>query len=277
MSTAAISAEAEQRIVACNISQHRNLCDEIQRLLPREVRDMIYTHLLSENVHYDLPATYDDPIRTPTPKVLEKFLHARDSAYIGSKAYAELVETWYRLTVFRLNGCSYVVDLFDLKQWNLADDVNSRHQVRNVHITVQPGKYNAKEHYTEPEDVLMPKDFDMLAQLQRPATVTIVLDISSWKYYNTADHNVKPFVAFVYEVVSPTLERLMTADIKVAVQIDSAMPVYLTKDDLNMDYLVKLYERRNVSSSSPSTSIGPYDTSCITIYYDVSFWELNVW
>jgi hypothetical protein len=50
----------------------------------------------------------------------------------------------------------------------------------------------------------------------------------------------------------------MAAKVKVAVQIESAMPLYLTKDDLNMDYWVRLYEKRNVLSFSPSTSAGPY-------------------
>jgi hypothetical protein len=56
----------------------------------------------------------------------------------------------------------------------------------------------------------------------------------------------------------PTLERLMAAEVKVAVQVESAMPLYLTKDDLNMDYWVRLYEKRNALSFSPSTSAGPY-------------------
>ena len=39
----------------------------------------------------------------------------------------------------------------------------------------------------------MPKDLDLLAQLQKPPTLTIILDLSSSHYRYSAEHNVKPF------------------------------------------------------------------------------------
>jgi hypothetical protein len=201
-------AEVDKHIIGCSVSQNQNLCNEMQRLLPRELRDMVYTNLLDEDSHYDVRATrYKNNLSfdPTTPKFLKSFPHARDPTYIGSTTYTELIETWYRVTVFRLNLRSNVATLFDLKLCDLAGDLSPSQQVRNVTVTVQPRNYNAKEHYPEPEDVLMPKDFDVLAQLQGPATVTIILDLSLWIYHNTADHNVKPFFALVYEVVSPTL------------------------------------------------------------------------
>ena len=76
---------------------------------------------------------------------------------------------------------------------DLAGGENIRQQVRNVYVTFQPSNYGPKTHYPETKDVLMSKDLDLLAQLQKPVTVTIILDLSSWHYRYFPDHNVKPF------------------------------------------------------------------------------------
>jgi hypothetical protein len=55
------------------------------------------------------------------------------------------------------------------------------------------------------------------------------------------------------------LERLLTADIKVKVNVDDGVSLDLTRNDLNVDFFIQLVERRNAWLSALSALSAAYD------------------
>jgi hypothetical protein len=101
--------------------------------------------------------------------------------------------------------------------------------------------------------------FDQLTQLQTPATVVIQILRPFMYYTHFSDHGLKLFFALVYEIISPMLERLLTADIKVKVNVDDGVSLDLTRNDLNVDFFIQLVERRNAWLSALSALSAAYD------------------
>jgi hypothetical protein len=95
------------------------LCEQIQRELPRELRDNIYEYLLDTKVHYiNLHHTYymfndkGEPTREyyedkngiiPGPRITSVG-HLADINYVGEAMRNELAETYYRTKVFSFEG-----------------------------------------------------------------------------------------------------------------------------------------------------------------------------
>ena len=147
----------------CNavcVPQCLALCEEMQKKVPRELRDMIYGHVLYTSKIHIAEADLDHESRAetrPTETVegvtafprrapisfsqdfLEHF-RRRDYAHIVNDGYAdtltrvEFLEAWYRTTTFCVNDAKTMSDLLASDHWGTS--LNVRSLVRSVELSL---------------------------------------------------------------------------------------------------------------------------------------------
>lgn len=74
-----------------------SLCESICNNLPREIRDMIYEYLYDHDTIYVGPEYFT---KTTQPCQLSLKAHYWDNEYVGRDMQREIVESWYRTTLF---------------------------------------------------------------------------------------------------------------------------------------------------------------------------------
>ncbi len=75
----------------------RSLCEAMYLQLPREIRDIIYCHLAADSTIYVGPEYL---LKTSEPCMDDRGAHYWNTAYVGEEIKRELVESWYRNTLF---------------------------------------------------------------------------------------------------------------------------------------------------------------------------------
>jgi hypothetical protein len=110
----------------------RSICDDIQHLLPRELRDMIYGYLLVQQTCHEIQKDYTEtanPKMTPFRRAgspSENAIswphdpHTVDIEYVGRSFKAELGETWYHSCNFVLDDCSYLQNFLQFDLWSFG-------------------------------------------------------------------------------------------------------------------------------------------------------------
>jgi hypothetical protein len=88
--------QAEKYIESYAMSSCQVICEDMQKKLPRELRDNIYKCIVGEETAHNAS--------TKHPPWLEDTYHSHlcDAKYIGSITKTELAETWYRLVLFKI-------------------------------------------------------------------------------------------------------------------------------------------------------------------------------
>jgi hypothetical protein len=88
--------QAEKYIESYAMSSCQVICEDMQKKLPRELRDNIYKCIVGEETAHD--------VSTKHPPRLEDTYHSHlcDAKYMGSITKTELAETWYRLVLFKI-------------------------------------------------------------------------------------------------------------------------------------------------------------------------------
>jgi hypothetical protein len=218
----------------------------MQRLLPRELPDMVYAELLGPDPYYKYLTTShkltdvgdDFPVfeNIGFPEHQE---HVRNPAYVGAATYRELAETWYETVQVKLNHRSDVTDLFSYDIWGL--DLNPHHHMRNVHIKIKPSThFNPEVHVFHPADVLMPKNLEYLTGLEKPGKITIFLSFSPWKGLSPTANQVRPWFTRVASIF-PVLEQLMTKCTKVKIKVADSEVVEVKKEGLDVNCWIAMY------------------------------------
>lgn len=75
----------------------RPFCEKVLEILPREIRDIIYDYVHSHDTIYVGPEYLR---KTGQPCESDYGAHYWDTGYVGSDMNVELVESWYRSTLF---------------------------------------------------------------------------------------------------------------------------------------------------------------------------------
>ncbi|KAF1829859.1 hypothetical protein BDW02DRAFT_573596 [Decorospora gaudefroyi] len=102
--------------------QCQSICDDVCNRLPREVRDMIYSFTHEHETIYVGPEYL---LRTSTQRPCEadRDAHYWDAEYMGVQTQREMVESWYRTTLFyfydKAHNASVVEQFLVLDRWGL--------------------------------------------------------------------------------------------------------------------------------------------------------------
>jgi hypothetical protein len=235
-----LQREAEHHIEDAAISQCRDLCDTMQAVLPRELRDMVYGYLLIDETKCGHTKKLEDehssifhvPRRPDmyVPTTFEQYPHVRDEYYVGIETMTELAEAWYRSAQFTFDYRAKIRQLFEQEPWGL--DLDVRQLIRNVHVHIWPSYY--------PDDVVRPgtdhfffvEDIHLLSELRKPAIVTIRLDVKNWAYQPFQDDQVKYYIEGIAEFLFPVLRKLLEGEVKVLVQVAEKASIEIKGEDL---------------------------------------------
>ncbi|KAJ4352749.1 hypothetical protein N0V95_003967 [Ascochyta clinopodiicola] len=98
----------------------RALCEGVYHRFPREVRDMIYSHIHPQYT-LDIDADYFTSTKATIPtddwNVLIVHHHIWDPAFVTGKVHAELMEQYFRSTTFEFQSFEHIVKFRVTDQW----------------------------------------------------------------------------------------------------------------------------------------------------------------
>ncbi|KAH7397390.1 hypothetical protein BKA66DRAFT_454273 [Pyrenochaeta sp. MPI-SDFR-AT-0127] len=99
----------------------RPLCDDVCRILPREIRDIIYSYVHSHDTIYVGPEYISN---RGQPCESDRGAHYWDAEFVGKEMRNEIVESWYRSTLFffydQANNARVVDQFLVLDRWELG-------------------------------------------------------------------------------------------------------------------------------------------------------------
>jgi hypothetical protein len=98
---------------------------------------MVYGQLLAEQLScpvYIMPEDNRSSYNDPVPIFIRMYPHISDRNYVDEQTYSELAESWYRLSLFRLDCLSDVSSFFTRDVWGLY--LESRQYVRHVQVQI---------------------------------------------------------------------------------------------------------------------------------------------
>jgi hypothetical protein len=192
------------------------LCKQIQRKLPRELRDIIYEYLLNTGTEYfyagRISKMFDDEGQpnsdyiehengiVPGPRILS-FGHLADTNYVGRMMRNELAEAYYRGTIFSFQGFVYSMPhqclediLFrTMDPWYIGAELSGL--VENVEILAK-------------DDILMdpdhPQDLNAFTHLLRfEAAIRINVKVNVyWSREHTTDANLAVATSKLFPLVN---------------------------------------------------------------------------
>jgi hypothetical protein len=124
----------------------QSLCQEIQRKLPRELRDMIYEQPLTEDTTVWGEEDEDEcPMcwySDDQPACRKHFLpHLRSIDYLGVETKIEVAEIWYRTSVFQFTDLYTLSDLLRENPFDIP--FHPGNLIR--HVTLEPYNYEGSD------------------------------------------------------------------------------------------------------------------------------------
>ena len=127
-----LQGELKAHVLAVATSQCRNLCETMQTLLPRELRDIIYGYLLADECKCDDTKRLENDKNSMryvprkrgehVPNLFDDYPYVRDTEYVGIETRIELAEMWCWLARFTFDFRSKVQEVLAKKIWGLQLD-----------------------------------------------------------------------------------------------------------------------------------------------------------
>ncbi|KAG9194027.1 hypothetical protein G6011_04062 [Alternaria panax] len=223
--------KTQQYIKDYRTSECLEFCSKMQRLLPRELRDMIYENLLP-NPH-GWHVMIDKNIATKINRRL------RNPSFVGQQTHVELAQTWYLNSVFTTGNSSDMNYLLQCMYWGLPQMDFSQY-IRHVHIEVKPihavrqdDWSNSSLYYRCKEGVCLPSNFAKLSSLRELATVAIRIRYEDWRYDGVANTSGRVSMDSWVTDVFPLLKQLADVGVKLAVIIDHREAVEVGPEHLD--------------------------------------------
>jgi hypothetical protein len=106
------------------MSSCQEICEGMQKKLPRELRDKIYECIIGTDITQQVRA------RSPPSLQGARDSHACDVKYTGSTFKTELVETWYRLVCFQVHSRDDIERFIRRDMWGLG--LHPRQHIQKV-------------------------------------------------------------------------------------------------------------------------------------------------
>ena len=115
-----------------------SLCEKVRIALPREIRDIIYDYLHAHDIIYVGPEYL---CKSDQPCESDRGAHYWDAAYVSDAMKLELVESWYRTTLFyfydKANNIQVVDRFLVTDRWGL--DIRPHDFICRVRFDLGPG------------------------------------------------------------------------------------------------------------------------------------------
>ncbi|KAI4620390.1 hypothetical protein J4E80_004916 [Alternaria sp. BMP 0032] len=191
----------------------------VQSKLPRELRDMVYAHLLPRETYIVwYPAHKREWIRFLRKSSCD---HLFMEGYLSFDIMKEIVELWYERSTFVVLGYSYgsgsdpkrasrALDFLDDDSWSL--DIDVRQHIRHIYIRLE---YTGDVHVNV---IQLAADLRRLTSLGASARVILQLRCMDFPYATLAGQQLIKLVTEL-QVVFPVLEELVKRGKKVIVNV----------------------------------------------------------
>ncbi|KAI4614263.1 uncharacterized protein J4E87_009661 [Alternaria ethzedia] len=191
----------------------------VQSKLPRELRDIVYTHLVPRGTYIVWhPAHKREWIRFLRKSSCD---HLFMEGYLSFDIMKEIVELWYERSNFVVLGYSYgsgndpkrasrALDFFDDDSWSL--DIDVRQHVRHIYIRLE---YDGDVHVNVTQ---LAANLRRLTSLGENARVILQLQCMHFFYATLAGQQLIELVTEL-QVVFPVLEELVKGGKKVMVNV----------------------------------------------------------
>jgi hypothetical protein len=150
-----LQTQAEKYIESYAMSSCQAICEDMQKKLPRELRDNIYECIIGKDIVHKVTTKYsrrlEDTYNT----------HFCDAKYMGRITKSELAETWYRLVLFKIPSGVDIERFLHRDMWQLG-----LIPYRHIHKVTYglSGLGYARTNY----------DLELLQRLPKLATINIV-------------------------------------------------------------------------------------------------------
>ncbi|KAF2259491.1 hypothetical protein CC78DRAFT_548265 [Lojkania enalia] len=132
-----VSSKFSQRVEEEKI--YRRLCRKVYSTLPRELRDIVYSYVLLEDINRVVEVSAIRPTPTQIIECFDDFEEPEaqfwDERRLGKGMKRELAETWYRSCHFNICGPFHMLERFLVEdRWSTG--LIPQEFVSNVHISV---------------------------------------------------------------------------------------------------------------------------------------------
>ncbi|KAF1925937.1 uncharacterized protein M421DRAFT_227748 [Didymella exigua CBS 183.55] len=196
-----------------------SVCMAMQKLLPRELRDMVFAYLLFEDgVHARLFHYYD----TLDPKAPR---HYWNKEFTGDATLRELTESWYSSVRFdfdrSLNFLPHLLAQVDSTLQCKRQELIRRASFKILQCDLDMWLAADANGIPSPQSLLL-KNMEYLFLLRPGAKVTIILEspLPWFSESKNLQERQSHFLARVLDIIFPTLVRLQQAGYSLAVCID---------------------------------------------------------
>lgn len=180
----------------------RAFCDEIQAKLPRELRYMVWEYVLG-NPHHSIKDEFHPPqmsfreMGPRGPSWVEEirtrsFWHCFEETFVGMETLYEIVETWYRVAVFKICRLALLPQFLRADNWCCGLAV--RDSIRNVQLVIRLdsirgiiiGKQLCMGALTTTYKFPMNPDIRELFNLSTRTQITLVIEKRGWNWNRAA-------------------------------------------------------------------------------------------
>jgi hypothetical protein len=226
-----LSAEIDRQIVAHTAPPIHALCENLQERLPRELRDIVYEHLLPP-CDILIEATdflpLDDP-ESSRPRLIS-FPHLLEHDYLDAITRKEYAEAWYRFCTFQFASTDLVGRFIHEDPWGMGLPV---HQLaRNFEIDIWHTDCMHESIYKRRSNIDQPQLLDCLLTVRSGARMVFPIDtmvrIAIW---SGCEERKREFIELLSRFFV-SARRLLAAGHHVVVEVDWSLVVNLTFDDL---------------------------------------------
>jgi hypothetical protein len=200
------------------------LCKSIHKALPREIRDMIYGYTHAHDTIYVGPEYFE---KTVIPCESDRKAHYWDVEYVGNETRVEMIESWYRTTLFyfydKASNAKVIEQFLVTDRW--ACDIKPRDFIcrARIDLSVNDVLHSKYERYSSSSSCCVVQDagrklirplkhFDQL-----PNNVEFFIRIQTYNAPQAGCMNMAE-VRNAIEVVVNQLKTLQTAGHRIIIQ-----------------------------------------------------------
>jgi hypothetical protein len=247
-----LSVEVDNQIMLHAAPSCRALCEEMQRALPRELRDMIYQSLLPPQDILIEPTDFLPvaAIHSSRPKLVDT-PHLIAPEYSDPITRQELVEAWYKLSTFQFASNDLMPQFLHKDLWGL--DLPVRQLVRRLEIDMWPIEddiysraymMNKKRYRSQPELL------DCLLAIRPGAEMIFSVNTTNYNNILKLDcRRQREYVESLRGYFSP-VKQLLAAGHKVIANLSIGLEVEVTEDDLVWSVWIRRLSRMHEVSWS---------------------------
>jgi hypothetical protein len=228
----------------------RELCDKMQRDLPRELRDMIYQYLLPEvdiligstDFLPESASNHSRPQLVDTP-------HMIAPEYSDPITRRELFEAWYKFCTFQFASDTLIPQFLHKDLWGL--DLPVRQLVRKLEIDIWPIENNTSRwdhRIAQQRCRSQPGLLDSLLAIRPGAEMVFSVNTTNFNNIWRLDpERIRIFVGLLSRYFSSTA-RLLAAGHRVVADLDIGLEIEVSEKNLDKVALDRMLRKKHIVS-----------------------------